>query len=336
MKFLEKILNNKIIQAASLAAGLLGTGIALKETLFSKPELRATVNAETKPIQQSNNIEDVKISIKNNEIDPEKEEILIRTITITNSGGDSILENYYDSGSTWGIEIDKSKIIKAIQSDTNKEYFKRKPLSINSERVEIPKYIIEPGEAITITTISIEPKDKKPKISIFGRIAKTKIIETVTQEQQEGTFAKATQGSLAVQLTRSIIYFFAFILLILVPASILSIIEDAFTTRRNKSLSKYLATTYKDKNATKIISELKKGNIKKIAWLHKEINLLSKDNLPLTVSILKLLTSNKNPPPELKRTVIPPFLALARNRGQAARANFCLGVMPPRAIFGLS
>ena len=35
-------------------------------------------------------------------------------------------------------------------------------------------------------------------------------------------------------------------------------------------------------------------------------------------------------------TVIPPFLALARNRGQAARANFCLGVMPPRAIFGLS
>ncbi|MBN0887817.1 helix-turn-helix domain-containing protein, partial [Pseudomonas aeruginosa] len=40
---------------------------------------------------------------------------------------------------------------------------------------------------------------------------------------------------------------------------------------------------------------------------------------------------------ELKKSpVIPPFLALARNRGQAARANFCLGVMPPRAIFGLS
>ena len=38
----------------------------------------------------------------------------------------------------------------------------------------------------------------------------------------------------------------------------------------------------------------------------------------------------------LPDTVIPPFLALARNRGQAARANFCLGVMPPRAIFGLS
>lgn len=37
-----------------------------------------------------------------------------------------------------------------------------------------------------------------------------------------------------------------------------------------------------------------------------------------------------------KGMVIPPFLALARNRGQAARANFCLGVMPPRAIFGLS
>ena len=34
--------------------------------------------------------------------------------------------------------------------------------------------------------------------------------------------------------------------------------------------------------------------------------------------------------------VIPPFLVLARSRGQAARANFCLGVMPPRAMFGRS
>ena len=34
--------------------------------------------------------------------------------------------------------------------------------------------------------------------------------------------------------------------------------------------------------------------------------------------------------------VIPPFLALTKNRGQATRANFCLGVIPPRAIFGRS
>ena len=34
--------------------------------------------------------------------------------------------------------------------------------------------------------------------------------------------------------------------------------------------------------------------------------------------------------------VIPPFSVLTRSRGQAAKANFCLGVMPPRAIFGRS
>ncbi len=37
-----------------------------------------------------------------------------------------------------------------------------------------------------------------------------------------------------------------------------------------------------------------------------------------------------------KHMVIHPFLVLTRSRGQAARANFCLGVMPPRAIFGRS
>ena len=35
-------------------------------------------------------------------------------------------------------------------------------------------------------------------------------------------------------------------------------------------------------------------------------------------------------------TVIPPFLAFTKNRGQATMANFCLGVIPPRAIFGRS
>ncbi len=34
--------------------------------------------------------------------------------------------------------------------------------------------------------------------------------------------------------------------------------------------------------------------------------------------------------------VIPPFLAPVRSRGQATRASFCLGVMPPIAIFGRS
>lgn len=39
---------------------------------------------------------------------------------------------------------------------------------------------------------------------------------------------------------------------------------------------------------------------------------------------------------EFLRQVIPPFLALAKSRGQAARANFCLGVIPPWAMFGRS
>ena len=43
-----------------------------------------------------------------------------------------------------------------------------------------------------------------------------------------------------------------------------------------------------------------------------------------------------NHPEYADALVIPPFLVLTRSRGQAARANFCLGVMPPRAIFGRS
>lgn len=34
--------------------------------------------------------------------------------------------------------------------------------------------------------------------------------------------------------------------------------------------------------------------------------------------------------------VIPPFLIFARSRGRATKANFCLGVIPPSAIFGRS
>lgn len=34
--------------------------------------------------------------------------------------------------------------------------------------------------------------------------------------------------------------------------------------------------------------------------------------------------------------VIPPLLDRAKSRGQAARASFCFGVMPPSAILGRS
>jgi hypothetical protein len=34
--------------------------------------------------------------------------------------------------------------------------------------------------------------------------------------------------------------------------------------------------------------------------------------------------------------VIPPFLKRPESRGYAAKANFCFGVMPPRAMLGRS
>ena len=58
--------------------------------------------------------------------------------------------------------------------------------------------------------------------------------------------------------------------------------------------------------------------------------------LPITQADIDERSRAKAAQEAIDRGVIPPFLALARNRGQAARANFCLGVMPPRAIFGLS
>ncbi|MGZ7460142.1 hypothetical protein ACXPVS_26370, partial [Pseudomonas sp. Ma2-10] len=62
---------------------------------------------------------------------------------------------------------------------------------------------------------------------------------------------------------------------------------------------------------------------------------LSTDSLPADLQALKALVSAQRAEIErLKMMVIPPFLILARNRYQATRANFCLGVMPPSAIFG--
>lgn len=99
VNLIEKITNNKSIQAISLIAGLLATGLAFKEYLYSNPELRATVNSETSLIQESSKIEEIKISVRDNPVNPESEEIVLRTITIENSGNDSILESYYDSTS---------------------------------------------------------------------------------------------------------------------------------------------------------------------------------------------------------------------------------------------
>lgn len=67
-------------------------------------------------------------------------------------------------------------------------------------------------------------------------------------------------------------------------------------------------------------------SLQMIDFCEKEFSSLL--NLESSLKILRI------DPDEIR--VIPPFLALARSRGQAARASFCLGVIPPRAIFGRS
>ena len=43
-----------------------------------------------------------------------------------------------------------------------------------------------------------------------------------------------------------------------------------------------------------------------------------------------------NDVPQPTAAVIPPFLDRAKSRGQAAKASFCFGVMPPSAMLGRS
>ncbi|WP_220813562.1 hypothetical protein [Pseudomonas paralcaligenes] len=302
MNLLETITSNKAIQAISLIAGLLAAGLAFKEYLYSNPELRATVNSETSLIQESSKIEEIKISVKDNQVNPESEEIVLRTITIENSGNDSILENYYDSTSPWGIEIKNSKIIKVAQSDTNKDYFKNKKSRIQADKIELPRYIIEPGELITLSIISIEQRTQRPEIKIFGKIAKTKIFDTASQGKEISSIAIAFQGGPSIQIIRTTAYFFIFIAAVLIPITAISMLKESMIKRKNKSLSTFLADTYKDKNAPRIIASLKEGKIRKIARLKENIHLISSENIPLTTSILKHIKLNKPLPPALKRT----------------------------------
>jgi hypothetical protein len=51
---------------------------------------------------------------------------------------------------------------------------------------------------------------------------------------------------------------------------------------------------------------------------------------------MKILRETGEPIKIRRVLVIPPFLERAKSRGQAARASFCFGVIPPGAMSGQS
>lgn len=133
-------------------------------------------------------------------------------------------------------------------------------------------------------------------------MAKTKIFDTANQGKEISGIAIAFQGGPSIQIIRTTAYFFIFIVVILVPISAISILKESIIKRENKSLSTFLANANKDKNAPKIIALLNEGKIWKIAKLKENTHLISKENAPLTTSILRYIKSNKSLPPALKRT----------------------------------
>ena len=106
------------------------------------------------------------------------------------------------------------------------------------------------------------------------------------------------------------------------------IMREELTPKRNQVL-KLINKYYVDGTAFEVLKKLKTLRNEHLA--HREL-----PRATLAVAGSDTLRQQDEKGNRPVRAVIPPFLAFTKNRGQATMANFCLGVIPPRAIFGRS
>ncbi|PRB46424.1 hypothetical protein CQ009_05150 [Pseudomonas sp. MYb2] len=210
------------------------------------PQLTVEVLSSANVLDLKENVPELNILYGDVNIKSVAKDLSVITIKVKNIGGVSVLGNNYDSISPFVIILSAGELLKIETIGASNNYLEQFALGTKASESSIlmPKVMIEPGESYNLKLLVIHDARSTPKISTGGKVGGMLTIPVTSTElegQTNSFFAKAFSGSPTIQATRSLIYFFFFIALILAIAlpiaGLLSIVEKA-RRKRNVRLFK--------------------------------------------------------------------------------------------------
>lgn len=151
------------------------------------------------------------------------------SITIKNNGNAVIKNGDYDGKIPLGLRIDGGQIVDTQSLKTSTDYLKENlQIKLNSTMITFSPIIFEPKDYISLNLLILGPENKKPIIHPIGKIAGISNIELINIESGEDSKSwwqrVIGSDSWFIQLSRTVIYFFVFILSMLVIISTITLV----------------------------------------------------------------------------------------------------------------
>lgn len=268
----------------------LSYGIFVDNFKHEEPDLVFDVLSNTHVLDLKEDISDLKILYKSQNLKETKKTLVLLTIRISNEGNKEIKEVDYYSKVPFGIKIIGGQIAESptlinASRDFFKEHVKLNYDTLNNILIE--KIPIAKKEFFTIKTLIICDKDSTPSIFPFGELSGITEGMRIKNSYKENVkddlnfWEKLTFGSSGMHVLRFFYYIFCIALVFAAIGLPLSGISSFFEKRKKKKLiNKYKQTSKIEitENTEIIIEFFKEYNTPRIIWLDNVLNDKSKLN----------------------------------------------------------
>ncbi len=218
----------------------------------SNPHLVYQILANTNVFEVKENLGDLDILFRGNNIKKNNEKLVIMTIKVLNDGNANILKNFYDSNDPLGLEISDGIFAETPSVlDASSDYLKNN-LNIkqaSEKKISFPDLIIEQGDYFTIKTLILSNNYSQPSILPIGKVAGVKQIDVKALYESGSTnnfnkfLMQTFSGGIFTQFFRLVAYFLLGIIIIALLVIASEFIEDKLKKLKRKKVVKMFKQT---------------------------------------------------------------------------------------------
>ncbi|MFA6541517.1 MAG: hypothetical protein WCT99_07935 [Bacteroidota bacterium] len=239
----------KITTIVVATLGFIATIISIYAFFFQdkKVDIQYEIVANTNVLDINADVSRLDITYNGLSLKEKNEHLRIINLRIINRGTDNILKEYFDDNDPLGFRISKGKLIEKPEIiETSSKYLKDNlKVSIDStDRVMLPKVIIEPNESFVLKLLILHKSGETPEIVPTGKVAGMKeyvVLNSLESKDDKPFFSQVFSGSLIVQTVRSIAYF----VIVLIFIVIIGLSIDALSDVKQKHNREQLVEDFK-------------------------------------------------------------------------------------------
>lgn len=184
-------------------------------------------------------VNDLNILFQGQDIEKSNLSLKILSIRFINTGETNILQSFYDSQDTLGLQVVTGRLIEARITSTNSDYLSSSvnPRIINEHLLQIDKVIFERGKYFTLELLVLHDKDQLPKVLHVGKIAGIDSIQIINTGDTEGSvsfISEVFSGGVLVQIVRFFVCIVGLIIVLLVLLLLVAISDSWSGRKRNR------------------------------------------------------------------------------------------------------